>query len=60
MDPTTLTTSGMPMKYFIGIAMNNKVRNEIPSAKAIILKTLTWLIFTVLPSSPANIKSCNG
>ena len=29
------------MKYFIGIAMNNNVRNELPSANAIILKNLT-------------------
>jgi hypothetical protein len=60
MDPTTLTTSGIPMKYFIGIAMNNKVRNETPSANAIILKTLIWLIFIFLPSSLPNIKSGNG
>jgi hypothetical protein len=47
------------MKYFIGIATNNKVRNETPSANAIILKTLIWLIFIFLPSFPANIKSGN-
>ena len=45
------------MKYFIGMAMHNKVRNEIPSANAIILKTLIWLIVTFLPSSLSNMKS---
>jgi hypothetical protein len=50
-EPATLTTSGIPMKYFIGIATNNKVRNEIPSANAIILKALIWLIFMFLPFS---------
>jgi hypothetical protein len=43
------------MKYFIGIAMNNKMKNEIPSANAIIRNTLIWLIFAFLPSSPSNI-----
>jgi hypothetical protein len=38
------------MKYFIGIAIHNKMRNEQPSANAIILKVLICLIFTVLPS----------
>jgi hypothetical protein len=60
MEPTTLTTSGIPIKYFIGIATNNKVINETPSAKAVILKALIWFIFTFLPFYPSNIKSDNG
>lgn len=41
----------MSMKYFIGIAMNNKVRNEIPSANATILNNLIWLIVIFLQAS---------
>ena len=32
--PTTLTGEGMFAKYFKGIAMHNKTKKEMPSAKA--------------------------
>jgi hypothetical protein len=39
--PTNFTASGIPRKYFNGMAMNNNVSSEIPSAMDILLNVLS-------------------
>ena len=44
-QPTILTASGKPAKYFSGIAINNNTKNEIPSAIAILLNQFKRILF---------------
>lgn len=48
MDPAILTASGIPAKYFKGIAMKNKQIVEIASHNAICLNILNIMINCVL------------
>jgi len=46
--PTMVTAMGQSAMYFNGIAMNNKTKNETPSAKAIFLNKLNVFVDDII------------
>ncbi|WP_338079458.1 hypothetical protein [Aquibacillus halophilus] len=49
MDPTTVTTSGRPARYFNGIAIKRRRIREVPSIKPDILNMLIGDVNNLIP-----------